>query len=400
MKILWVCPFFLHPTNRGGQIRTLGTLRELNQHHEVHFAALNPPENTEGPARSKEYCSRHVAIPHLPPKRGTLAIVPQLLASLFNPVPLAVARYASADLRRAVETLIRDQNYDVIVCDFLAAAPNMPDMRRSVLFQHNVETTICERHVAQARSWLKRGFYAMQASKMRAYEARICQAAQFVIAVSSTDADRIKSMFQVDRVLSVPTGVDVDFYRRNLETPITADLIFSGSMDWLANVDAMEYFLREVFPLIRQKRPETTITIAGRSPAASLVKAAEEAGNVTVTGTVPDIRPYLWSARVSIIPLRIGGGTRLKVYECMAAGLPIVSTTIGAEGLDYMPGKDLLLADTPAEFAEACLRLLDDSAARKQMASNAQQMVEERFSWKTAARAFESILEQCSRSVR
>src|SRR5487761_468976 len=159
MKILWVSPFFLHPTDRGGQIRTLGTLKELHKRHDIHFAALNDPLNTEGPRRSVEYSTQHTAIDHAAPKRASIGILPQLAGSMASSVPLAISRYASATLKRKIQALIANEAFDSIVCDFLAAAPNLPDLGQCVLFQHNVETTIWQRHVECSESPLKKRFF-------------------------------------------------------------------------------------------------------------------------------------------------------------------------------------------------------------------------------------------------
>jgi glycosyltransferase involved in cell wall biosynthesis len=393
MKILWICPFFLHPTDRGAQIRTLGTLKELHKRHEIHFAALNNPQNTEGPRRSSEYSSRTILVEHAAPVRRSLGILPQLAASIFNPVPMAVSRYASRELRRKISDLIATEHYDSIVCDFLAAAPNLAELPQGVLFQHNVETTIWQRHAQQCDSKLKRLFFQMQARKMEAYERKICRAVKHVIAVSEIDASRMKSAFGIDSVTSVPTGVDVEFYAPPEDSPAISEIVFTGSMDWLPNVDAVEFFLAEVLPLIREKLPNARFTIAGRSPDARVLKAAEGVAGVTVTGKVADMRPYLWGSKLSVVPIRIGGGTRLKIYECMAAGLPVVSTTVGAEGLSYKVGEDILLADDPAGLAAACIRLLTDEAARRAIARNAMERVRREFSWEAVSREFESILE-------
>jgi glycosyltransferase involved in cell wall biosynthesis len=393
MKILWICPFFLHPTDRGAQIRTLGTLKELHKRHEIHFAALNAPGNLEGPQRSTEYSTRHFSVEHSAPSRRSLRIIPQLAGSLVSATPMAVSRYGSKKLRQTADALIAAEHYDSIVCDFLAAAPNLSDLGKCVLFQHNVETTIWQRHVEQSRSLLKRLFFQIQAGKMEAYERRICRTAKHVIAVSEIDAFRMKRLFGIETVSSVPTGVDVEYFTPRGASAAIADIVFCGSMDWLPNVDAVLYFLSEVLPLIRDTLPETTFVIAGRSPDARVLKAVQGLAGVSVTGKVEDMRPYLWGAKISIVPIRIGGGTRLKIYECMAAGVPVVSTTIGAEGLRYNDGVDIVLADDPAGFAAACVRLLSNDAARKAIAHNALERAQREFSWEAVSREFEAILE-------
>jgi glycosyltransferase involved in cell wall biosynthesis len=191
---------------------------------------------------------------------------------------------------------------------------------------------------------------------------------------------------------AIPTGVDLEYFAPTQATPRSSDLVFLGSMDWMPNIDGAEWFVREVLPLIRKRKPDCSVALAGRKPTRAVLDLANGDSGVQVTGTVPDVRPYLWGATVSIVPLRIGGGTRLKIYESMAAGVPVVSTTIGAEGLPVEPGTQILIADDPASFAECCVRLMEDPAGRARMAEAARQMVSSRFSWEAVACEFERLL--------
>jgi glycosyltransferase involved in cell wall biosynthesis len=394
MKILWICPFFLHPTDRGAQIRTLGTLKQLHKRHEIHYAALNDPSNLEGPRRSSEYSTRHFSVEHAALRRRSLRFLPQLAGSFLNSMPLAVSRYNSRKFKKMLAALIAEENYDAIVCDFLAAVPNIPDLGQCVLFQHDVLTTIWQRHVEQNSSPLRKLFFRTQARKMEAYERKISRAVRHVIAVSDIDASTIKRMFGIETVTSVPTGVDVEYFAPHGDAPPVSDIVFCASMDSLPNVDAVEYFLSEVFPLIRERVPGATFSIAGRSPDARVLKAAQGLAGVSVTGTVKDMRPYLWGSKISIVPIRIGSGTRLKIYECMAAGIPVVSTTVGAEGLCYTDGEDIVIADDPRSFAEACVRLLTEDEARRAIASNALERAQREISWEAVSWEFEAILER------
>lgn len=392
MKILWVSPFFLHPTDRGAQIRTLGILRELHRRHEIHFATLEDPAYPEGRERCHEYCTRFYAIPHRPPSRGSPGFLLQAAAGLWSGTPLAVSRYSSAPLRRVVSELAHSGGFDAKVCDFLASAENIPDLGDWVLFQHNVETTIWERHQEHAATPLLRFYTGMQARRMFRFERTACRRSAHVIAVSSVDAQRMRERFQIERVSDVATGVDLDHFRRGADAAPAADLVFTGSMDWLPNIDGVRWFVQEVLPLVRRERPDCSVVVAGRRPTAEVQAFAAQDPGVQVTGTVADIRPYLWGSSVAIVPLRIGGGTRLKIYESMAAGLPVVSTTVGAEGLVCHPGEDILLADSPPEFARACLDLLERADLRRELASRALDLVAARFSWDAVSRSFEEIL--------
>lgn len=235
---------------------------------------------------------------------------------------------------------------------------------------------------------------------MRDYEGRVCRQAAHVIAVSDIDAKRFRDMFGVTEVSVVPTGVDVGYFSPPTETiRPAANLVFTGSMDWLPNIDGAEWFVTEVFPIIRAHRPDCGLVLAGRNPDPRVMALSHVAG-VHATGTVSDIRPFLWGSSVSIVPLRIGGGTRLKIYEAMAARVPVVSTTVGAEGLTYHPGVDIEIADDPQGFADACLRLVEAPERRRAMAEAAWNMVKQEVSWESVSVRFEEVLSRCMQDAR
>ncbi len=369
-------------------------LREMNRSHEIHFAALKRTEDgEEGVARSPEFCSQCYPVFHDPPSVQSPAFYLDAGRGVFSGMPLAVSRWRSDALRRQVERLLAEQHFDRVVCDFLAAAPNVPQLERAALFQHNVETIIWERLRDKASDPLRRMAFRYEAARMLSYERSVCRAAGQVIAVSEEDATRMRTLFGISAVSAVPTGVDIDFFAPPGSSAPVADLVFSGSMNWTPNIDGVSYFCEEILPLILARKPDCRVAIVGRTPPPSVSRLAEIHPQVVVTGTVPDIRPYLWGSQVCIVPLRIGGGTRLKIYEAMAARLPVVSTTVGAEGLPVSHGENILLADDPWQFAEACLALLADGAKRQQLAKQAWELVAARFSWKQAAESFERILE-------
>ena len=393
MKILWVNQYFLHPTERGGQIRTLGILKPLHARHEVHYAALEDPTSSAGRDAAPTFCSRAFAIPHHVVSRNSPRIALQVARHLaFSDLPLAVSRYESAALRETVMHLMATERYDAVVCDFAANGVNMPHLEGVVLFQHNVETTIFERHATHAATPLHRWFFGLQADRMRRYEARVCRESAHVIAVSPIDAERMRTMFDISHVSDVPTGVDVESLRHDGPRRPDTDFVFVGSMDWMPNIDGMLWFTAEILPVIRRVRPTCTVKIVGRRPDPRIVALGAADPLITVTGTVDDVRPDLWSSRVSILPLRIGGGTRMKVYEAMAAGVPMVSTSVGMEGLACVPGRDIVIGDTPETFAAECLGLLDDSARAAAIAASAHDLVSRECSHEAVARQFEAVL--------
>ncbi len=391
MKILWVKTDFLHPTTRGGQIRTLEMLRELHKRHEVHYVAFDDPENPEGLRRSPEYSTRSYPIRHRVISKRSPQFAAQLFAGLFSPIPVAGMRYRSEAMRATITRLTAERDFDAKVCDFLTPSVNIDDMRGWVLFQHNVESVIWERHAQTGRTLLHRAYFAQQARRMFAWERSVCSAASHVVAVSSIDESLMRERFGVDSISSVATGVDLDYFERPAASTRNYDLVFVGSMDWMPNIDGAHWFLSEVFPLIKARRPACKIAIVGRNPPQSLLAETNDP-SVTITGTVADVRPFLWTSAISLVPLRVGGGTRLKIFEAMAAGTPVVSTTIGAEGLPVRHGENIRIADTPQQFAAECLDLLENREAQCAMAVNALNLIRANFSWETVTTRFEETL--------
>lgn len=398
MKILWAKCDFLHPTERGGQIRTLEMLRRIRTRHEVHYIALERPGVPEQVERAQEYCSHAHPVPHVVPPHNSPGFAAQVAAGLFSPLPVVVFRYRSAAMRRRIEEL---GPFDAKVCDFPHTAVNIADPGDWVLFQHNVETVVWRRQAGAAADPARRWYLGLQARRMESFERRVCHAVQHVVAVSQADRETMREMFGIEDASVVATGVDLDYFAPPAAPAPAADLAFVGSMDYMPNMDGVRYLAGEILPLIRARRPDCRVDIVGKDPDPT-VRAAVAGDPLTrVTGTVPDVRPYLWGAAVSIVPLRVGGGTRLKIYESMAARVPVVSTTVGAEGLEVNPGADIRIADSPQDFAGACLALLDDAEARRRQAEAAWQLVSSRFSWDRVARDFEAILERhaCRRSA-
>ncbi len=393
MKILWLSPTFLHPTNRGGQIRTLEMLRRLRRRHEIHYVGLHDGETREAIERSPEFCSQVYPVIHRLTPKYSPRFWYEVSAGLFSPVPAFLARKRSPAMRERIAEALRAHRFDRIVCDFLTPVVNLPPGAPYILFQHNVEHAIWRRYAAQARDPIRKAYFELQARRVFAYEREACRRAVHVIAVSGRDADSMKQDFGCDSVSWVPTGVDVDFFRppAAADARKAADLVFVGSMDWMPNIEGARWFVGDVLPVIRARRPSCSVAVVGRRPPGEIRALAADPLS-TVTGTVDDVRPYLWAGKVFVVPLRIGGGTRLKIYEAMASGLPVVSTAIGAEGLEASPPREIRIADSAPDFAAACLALLEKGDERMQVAAAAAELVRARFSWERVTARFEEIL--------
>jgi glycosyltransferase involved in cell wall biosynthesis len=369
-------------------------LRRLRDHHRVTYIALDDGTITpEQRTRALEYCDDLVIVPwRRAPLRGVSRAL-AALGNLFSSLPFALAPYRSAAMAHAIRMRCGSSadRADVVVCDFLTPALNVPEDLGCpvVLFQHNVEAMIWERRAKVASNPIVRLYMQEQWRRMQRVERAQCLRFDHVVAVSPEDAAVFRNRYGVERVSSVPTGVDTEFFRPSgAVSRAPGSIVFTGSMDWMPNEDGMAFFVEEVLPLVTRAVLEATLTIVGRNPTARVRALAEGRNDITVTGTVPDVRPYLESASVVVVPLRIGGGTRIKIYEAMGMERAVVSTTIGAEGLDVVDGEHVLLADDPQSFADAVIALLRAPERAEQIGRQAASHVRAHFGWAAVAEQF------------
>jgi polysaccharide biosynthesis protein PslH len=400
VKILWVKPGKLLPLDTGGKLRTYNILRHLNAAHDVAYLTYY-----EG-ARDQKYeeeISQHLpgAVPvcsvgHA--ARG-LARYFDYARNLPSRVPYSVRRYSFPEVQRILAEWISGSSFDVVVCDFLCSTINFPESLETptVLFQHNVETVLWERRARFEVRCLDRLVARIESLKVAAYESARVRRFHHVLAVSERDRRAMGWMVDPAHISVVPTGVDLSQYQYDPECQAAAPLVmFTGSMDWAPNVDGVEYFCKEIWPRVLAAFPEARFRIVGRDPHARVRSLACE--SVEVTGTVPSIVDHLRQAAVMVVPLRIGGGTRIKIYEGMAMGKATVSTSVGAEGLDVHHERDILLADEPERFAEYVVLLLRDRKMRREYEASAAATARQ-YDWSVIAGRFVDVLARFARPV-
>jgi polysaccharide biosynthesis protein PslH len=395
MRILWINTELLHPIDKGGKIRSYQMLKRIKEQHAVTYLSFANATADEPFEQASEYCDRLVTVPRRERPKTGLRFYGDLALSAGSSLPYAIHKYRSRAMRAAIQRELQHHHYKIVVCDFLASAINLPSNTKpaSVLFQHNVESTIWQRHFETNISPARKAFFYDQWRRMRGYEQAACAEFDAVVAVSEQDRVRLQNDFKLPTVFDVPTGVDTDYYHPNGHARQPFELVFTGSMDWMPNEDAILYFARDILPLVTRSIPDVTLSVVGRNPSRKLIELAASESRIRVTGRVDDIRPYVDRAAVYVVPLRIGGGTRLKIYEAMSMAKPIVTTTIGAEGLPVRDGDELLLADSPNDFADAIVRMLRDPAAASRLGQQARKAVCERFGWQHAASRFMEICE-------
>jgi sugar transferase (PEP-CTERM/EpsH1 system associated) len=404
MHILWLKSDLLLPLDKGGKLRTWHLMRHLAARHDITYLSFAEPGQVAADGTSpapdvleamREVASRVTAIPRSDPSKGSLRFYADAALHLVDPLPYAVAKYRSRAFARAFDELVREQRFDIIVCDFLFPAVNLPRTLPcpAVIFTHNVEAEIWRRH-ADTRRGVARMLYARQHRRMLRFEGRALRRFDGILAVSEADRRTFSRLYPgaiAGPVHVVPTGVDTTFFHPSPSRGDRPALVFTGSMDWLPNEDAMAFFCREILPLVREEEPAVTLSIVGRAPTPAVQKLASEQG-VQVTGRVGDVRPYIKDAAVYVVPLRIGGGTRLKIFEAMAMGKAVVTTTVGAEGLPVTDGEHVLIADDPRAFAGAIVSLLRNSGRRRSLERAARALVVQRYDWSAVAGELEQAL--------
>ncbi|HYV84809.1 MAG TPA: glycosyltransferase [Patescibacteria group bacterium] len=390
MRILWIKVGGLWPPDAGGRLRSLHLLSELARRHRVTLLTTHGPGDDPGTLRARLDRCEVISVPWTIPKRGSAAFVRALLRSWLTPHPVDLVKFRVPALRAALRRRAETGADDLWVVDFLSATASLPRGATppTLLFAHNIEHVIWRRLAAVESGPLRRLLLGIEWRKMRRAEARACADATMTVAVSDGDAAQFSSLAPGARVTSIPTGVDTAYFTPARPRSERPEIVFIGSMDWHPNEDAVLHFLGSILPVVRREIPGVTFTVVGRNPGPRLRALAGEEG-VGVTGTVPDVRPYLAPAALCVVPLRVGGGTRLKIFEALAMGKAVVSTSVGAEGLPLVDGVHYLRADAPANFARAVVLLLRDPERRAALGDAGRALVETRHAWAQVADEFE-----------
>jgi polysaccharide biosynthesis protein PslH len=394
LKICWIKAGGLVPPDLGGRIRSFQMAKELARRHEVTLVTYYPRQPNDPHPTLTPLFAKLVPVPLDLPKSFSMAGAWSYATLLFSEHAYSIQKYYRPELKRAVASLLQRETFDAIVCDFIHPA-GLLDWRGKtpiVLFTHNVEAEVWDRHRKVARSWIWKIASYLEWKALTRDEKRYVAAAAHVVAVSERNKEAFTRYVDPSAISVIGTGVDSEYFSPALEAEQPGELVFTGAMDWAPNEDAIDWYAREILPRIRSEYPEAATWVVGRNPTSSARALERAIPNLRITGRVDDIRPYLARASVYVIPMRSGSGTRLKVFEAMASGKAIVSTPIGAEGLPVEHEKNILLAETPQNFARQCVRLLRDPDFRRSLGNAARRLVEEKYSWARVVDDFEDIV--------
>ncbi len=400
MRLLFLTPQMPYPPHKGTTIRNYNLIAGLTERHAIDVFTFAGAASAGIPSNSPllEMC-RHVdAFPT--PARSTAQ---RALSTLLSPSPDMALRLWSPGFADRLAARLRERDYDVVhIAGIEMARYGLLARRRSprarlVFDDHNAEWLLQRRAYEaerQLKAWSLGAIYSLiQTAKLKRYERVVCRSVDHVVAVSDADVAALRQLNPDLRIAVVTNGVDTSRYRPGVVAPIdfgAPAIVFSGTMDFRPNVDAALWFAERVLPQVRASIPAATFIIVGQRPHARL-SALRGRDDIRITGAVDDVRPYLAGASVYVVPLRMGGGTRLKVLEAMAMGQPIVSTSMGVDGFDVVDGREVVIVDDPDRYAVEVVKTIEDAERRRRLGQHGRQFVEAKYDWKTIVPKLEDV---------
>ena len=389
MRILLVSTKVPYPPTDGGRIAIYEPLRQLAKRgHEVSLLALSAdPINVEVGDALRQYCHLEVI------EHDTRNHLVPAICNMASPLPYTISKYLSQEMRGRIKLLLGARKYDLVHLENLHTAAYHSTVADEfhlpvLLRQQNVESTLAHRY-SQTQTGLRKWYGCLQAAKLKRYEAAMCSKMDLCMAITPEDAEQMHQLNPLIKTEVVPAGVDTMDFAPQMGVENPKMVVLLGAMDWPPNVDAALWFSSAVLPIIRDRFGDIQFYIVGKN-APGKIQALTRQPGITVTGFVNDVRSYLGQAAVFVVPLRSGGGMRLKILQAMAMGKATVSTSIGAEGIHAQEGRDLLLADSAESFADSVIRLLKTPDLRAEIGRNARELVCSRYTWEHSA----DLLEQ------
>jgi sugar transferase (PEP-CTERM/EpsH1 system associated) len=400
-RLLFLTPDLPYPPHQGAAIRTYNLIKNLAPRHEVHLLSfVQGPDQAERVEALSRYCASVTTLPT--PSRSTGR---RALSVLFSPHPDMALRLPSSAFENQLRISLERERFDFVQVEAIEMAQYglaVKEMSAShqplVVFddinaEYLLQRRAFEADVKHPRRWLGALYSLIQWQKLERYEELTCRRLDRIVVVSEADARALQTLLPNLRCFVVPNGVDTSYFHpTGAEQESDTTLVFTGKMDFRPNVDAVLWFAQEVLPLIRREFPETEFNVVGRNPHPRL-EAVRNAPGVRLEGYVSDIRPYVAQAAVYVVPLRVGGGTRLKVMEAMSMGKAIVSTSLGCEGIDVAHEQELLMADDPAAFAHSVVDLMKDRNRRRELQTTARRVAEIEHDWRQITPLLERVYE-------
>lgn len=391
MRVLQFAPRVCWPLDTGAKLRNYHLARVLAGHADITLLAFT--DEAQSPAQLENVYEEILLV-----RRGRGYTPAKLLRGALGPTPLPLLNYTTDSMKRELERILNERDFDIVQVESIHLMAYLPIIRAArsrplmVCDWHNIESELLDRYSKREPNIMKRAYAGKTARLMSEFERRAMHEFDGHLAVSQRDAQRLRNLNSAARVFVIENGVDTAYYSGDRDASAPADarravalgkpnrIVFVASMDYHANIDGAVSFARDVWPGLHDRHPELVFSIVGRDPAPEVRALATHSG-IAVSGTVDDVRPFYREAITAVVPLKVGGGSRLKILEAMAAGVPVVSTTLGAEGLDVHDGKHLLIADTNEQLAEAVVSVIENDEVRRRLIAAGRSLVLKRYDW-------------------
>jgi sugar transferase (PEP-CTERM/EpsH1 system associated) len=398
MRVLQFAPRICWPLDTGAKLRNYHLARVLSRQARVALLAFTDHELSSDSLA--ELYDQVITVP-----RDSAYTPAKVVRGLLGRTPLTVLNYTTDSMKRALEELLSENDFDIVQMESIHLMSYLPILRQTrrrpivVCDWHNIESELMQRYSEREPGFLRRAYATRTARLMSEFEKRALREFDAHVTVSQRDADHLRVLNPEARIFVIENGVDTAFYsehemERGDGSPAHR-IVFVGSMDYHANIDGAVNFARQVWPRVRDRLPQLTFTIVGKDPSAEVRELSQLPG-IEVTGTVDDVRPFYRDAIAAVVPLNVGGGSRLKILEAMAAGVPVVSTTLGAEGLEVRHNENILIADTNEQLAKAIIKLVENEARREELIAAGRELVSSRYDWSGLGnelfRAYEKLL--------
>lgn len=387
MKIAAVTPYFPYPPDTGGKIRSYHLIKVLSRHHEVDVYSVYYGDAPSLPAKEETFFARA----HLVPlnKKGTNTS--RLIRCLTHPIPRLIDHFHTSEAVEEIRSSVKAGNYDLLFLDEICMAPYLDGLPGpKLMMRHKIDFLHYREVAASLPVGLDKWIEYVEAFKLRRFEGRASRAYSGIVCCSNEDEVVVQAQNPNIPTVTIGNGVDLDYFSLLPERNGPPTLVYVGTMNYFPNVDAVHFFFREIHPHLIRQVPNVRIVFVGHNPTAELLGWQRLPG-VMFTGTVPDVRPYLAESTACFVPLRLGGGTRLKILEAISSGRAVVSTSVGAEGLALRHGEHVLLADDPIDFARQATELLLNPDLRKKLAGAARPYVAAHYSWGALGERLEGV---------
>ncbi|MEW6052146.1 MAG: glycosyltransferase family 4 protein [Candidatus Zixiibacteriota bacterium] len=388
MKILILSHFLPYPPHGGALQRNHYLFREAAATNEVHLLSFTQRNILNTEAKLSEAVAecdktyKSVTVFKIPTDYSRFRWYLLLLFNLLSLTPYSVWRFRTGQMARKLRVMIAEGNFDLVHIDTIALAGYIKYLGRvpAVLNHHNIESSLMLRRGYSEKNPLVKLYILLQGWKLRRYERLLAPRFALNLTVSELDALELLRFCPGAKTEVVPNGTNVEYFRPRPDEQATS-MVWVGGMNWYPNRDAMTWFCEELFPRIRARVPQATAVIVGQDPAKRVLELAAHDPTIKVMGYVDDIREHVARAAVFVVPIRVGGGTRLKILDAFASGKAVVSTTIGAEGIGATNGTEILIGDSVEQFVDQAVRALTDISLRRKLESNARQFVERNYAW-------------------